>query len=175
MEYPGSKTDWNVFPLPEFNHAEVRDPGNIGVELMVQARNNGRLVDHFRVAVGGREMLTVETNLSRVFRHNNLNNYRLRFQYWPRDISIRRNATTSAWKGVYEMLAERNAVVLREDGTTVPRDDILDAIRAIENPEEKAAAIRWAVTVDDNRTMKLDLVTLPASEDAINSKPLLKR
>ena len=53
MEYPGSKTDWNVFPLPEFDHAEVRDPGNIGMELMVQARDNGRLVDHFRVAVGG--------------------------------------------------------------------------------------------------------------------------
>ncbi len=175
MEYPAERNDWNVFPIEEFDHAEARDPGNLGLEVMAQLRNNGRLIDHFRVALGGRDILTVETNLSNVFRDNNLSTYRLRFQYWAKDIFIRRNATTSAWRGVYEMLAERDAELVKEDGASLPREDALDIIGRKDAPHQKEASIRWAVAVGDEGELRLNLVTLPASEDNINSKPLLKR
>ena len=147
MEFPADKNSWSVFPIEDFDTAEARDPGNLGVEVMAQPRNNSRLLDHFRLALGGRDILTVETNLTKVFRDNNMNPYRLRFQYWAKDIFIRRNTTTSAWRGVYEMLAERDAVLLKEDGSTVPRDEAMGIVRSSDSPTEKEASIRWAVAV----------------------------
>ena len=174
MEFPADKDSWNVFPIDEFDKAEARDPGNLGMEVMAQMRKNGRILDHFRVALGGRNILNLETNLSKVFKENSVNTYRLRFQYWAKDIFIRRNTTTSAWRGVHEMLGERDAVLLREDGSSLPRDEALDVIRDLDS-KGKAASICWAVAVGDEGEMRLNLVTLPASEDTFNNKPLLKR
>ncbi len=175
MEFPAEKSNWNVFPIEEFDRAQARDPGNLGMEVMAQIRDNGRLLDHFRVALGGRDVLTVETNLTRVLRDNNVNTYRLRFQYWAKDIFIRRNATTSAWRGVYEMVGEGDAMILKEDGAALPRDDALKILKKKDSPNEREASIRWAVAVGDDGGLELNLVTLPASEDTINNKPLLKR
>ena len=72
------------------------------------------------------------------------------------------------------MLGERDAVLLREDGSSLPRDEALDVIRDLDS-KGKAASIRWAVAVGDEGEMRLNLVTLPASEDTFNNKPLLKR
>jgi len=51
MEFPA--TEWIVLPDEEFELAAARDPGQLGVDLLVQARPNGRLLDHFRLVVGG--------------------------------------------------------------------------------------------------------------------------
>ncbi len=176
MEFPADKKSWNVFPIEEFDSAQARDPGGLGLEVMAQIRDNGRLLDHFRVALGGRDILTVETNLSKVFHDNKMSTYRLRFQYWAKDIFIRRNTTTSAWRGVHEMLAERDAILLREDGSSLQRDEAMEVLKSDdENTTEKEASIRWAVAVGDEGDLRLNLVTLPASEDVISNRPLLKR
>ncbi len=48
MEFPGR---WDVFPMEEYATAIARSPGKAGMEIMAQARANGRLVDHFKVTV----------------------------------------------------------------------------------------------------------------------------
>ncbi len=50
MEFPGR---WDVFPMEEYSTAIARSPGKAGMEVMAQARANGRLVDHFKVTVNG--------------------------------------------------------------------------------------------------------------------------
>ena len=39
MEFP--PTDWEVFPVEDFELAVPRDPGMLGMEIMAQARGNG--------------------------------------------------------------------------------------------------------------------------------------
>jgi hypothetical protein len=101
MEFPAS---WNVFPAEDFSTAEARSPGVAGMELMVQMRPNGRLLDHFRVALGGTEILEVSTPLAKLIPSPNLNGWKARYQFWARDTATRRNMTTSGWKDVHQLI-----------------------------------------------------------------------
>jgi hypothetical protein len=55
MEFPPKA--WDVFPAEQFDTASPRDPGKLGMELLVQMRDNGRIQDHFRIALGGTKLL----------------------------------------------------------------------------------------------------------------------
>jgi hypothetical protein len=46
-------SDRAVFQADEFETAAPRSHGKEVMELMIQARPNSRLLDHFRVATGG--------------------------------------------------------------------------------------------------------------------------
>ncbi len=170
MEFPLGEEEWSVFTAEDFDSAEVRDPRHLGLEVLAQARPNGRIQDHFRIVLGGGKPL----NFSSLYSGSKYDAYKLRFQYWPRDIAIRRNSTTSNWKGVYDLLAERNAAVVDMEGGTVPTDQVLDVMRE-EMPKGEAASIRWGIVIGDDKKLRLDLTVLPASEATINGRPILKR
>jgi hypothetical protein len=55
MEFPPKA--WDVFPAEQFDTALPRDPGELGMELLVQMRDNGRIQDHFRIALSGTKLL----------------------------------------------------------------------------------------------------------------------
>ncbi len=59
MDFP---PPWDFFPAEEFELAAPRDPGYLGAELMAQCRDNGRINDHFRIALAGTKL--VETYIS---------------------------------------------------------------------------------------------------------------
>ncbi len=63
MEFPSDRA---VFHADEFGTAAPRSHGETVIELMMQARPNGRLLDHFQVATGGREILKAVFNLTDV-------------------------------------------------------------------------------------------------------------
>ena len=143
MEFPLKEGEWSVFDADDFELAEVRDPGNLGMELLAQVRPTGRIQDHFRIILGGRRALTTEIGLSSIIGGGEkYSAYKLRFQYWPRDIAIRRNTVTSAWKGVYELLSERNAVIVDKDDAAVPTEDVLRAMDQEAKTSGEAASIR---------------------------------
>jgi hypothetical protein len=48
MEFPA---EWAVFQADEFDTDAPRSHGKAVMELMIQARPNGRLLDHFRIAL----------------------------------------------------------------------------------------------------------------------------
>ncbi len=64
MEFPGR---WDVFPTEEYPTAIARSPGKAAIEVMAQARANGRLIDHFKVTINGSEVLNVNFPLSALF------------------------------------------------------------------------------------------------------------
>ena len=119
--------------------------------------------------------MTVETSLSSIINVDKYKAYKLRFQYWPRDIAIRRNSVTSNWKGVNELLAERDAVVVDENDSTIPTEDVIKAMDQEMKTSGETASIRWMVAIGDDRRARLDLVALPALAAVINGKPVLKR
>ncbi len=166
-----------MFPGDEFTTTDARDPGKLGMELMAQVRGNGRMQDHFRIAIGGSEMLTVQVELTKLLNtsHEPVSQMKVQFQVWPRDIDIRRNATTSAWMDVYSMIKERNAIVYDNHGEVVPLEDMAGIMNQIERDECKNAVIRWAVIIGDEGKLELALTSLPASLNQISGRPPLKR
>ena len=63
MEFP---PEWNILPAEDFEIAVPRDPGEIGVDLMAQIRNNGRILNHFRLVLGGSKLLEAAVPLKNI-------------------------------------------------------------------------------------------------------------
>ena len=51
MEFPPE--DWFTFPATDFELAAPRITGDYTVEILAQARPNGRVMDHWRITLGG--------------------------------------------------------------------------------------------------------------------------
>ena len=64
MEFP--PPSWFIFPAESFETAPVRQICDYSLELLVQARPNGRMLDHWRMATGGAKILEVTVDLLRV-------------------------------------------------------------------------------------------------------------
>ena len=105
MEFPPE--DWPAFPAADYELAVPRDPGALGVEVMAQARVNGRIVDHFRVAVGGASILRVNFTTRDIYLSERIPVTPLQFEVWPRDVKLRRNMATSEWMDVNTLVASR--------------------------------------------------------------------
>ncbi len=170
MEFP---PQWRFIEADAFETA-TPDRGALCAALYLQARPTGRMLDHFRIGVGGPDILDIRAPCSKLFPSPNLNNWHLRRQFWPRDISIKRNATTSKWEDVYDTLAARDATIEDEEGADVPAEDVMHVLDNLPEAGQKSASMRWAVVVDDDNNLRLDLQGLPASLEVINGKPLLK-
>ena len=167
MDFP---PDWEVFPAEEFPSAVPRITGELSMELLAQVRPNGRVLDHFRVSFGRSKILDISVPLSKLLVSSVQNSLKLKFQYWPRDILIKRNMTTSTWTDVYDLLESRNANVVSEDGAAVPHEAILRDLK----DSDKSASIRFAVVIGEDMRMALMLQCLPASATHLMGKPALR-
>lgn len=177
MEFPMEPDSINVFPADQFELARPRDPGELGVELMAQARPNGRIQDHFRIVIGGGAPLEFESSLGNFFGSDNarVRALRAQFHFWPRDLTLRRNATTSTWSDTYQHLAQKAAMLVDEEGAGVPMSEMATLVAGIEDISKKSSSFRWAVVIGEDGKPQLDLQTLPATEKYIAGKPALKR
>jgi hypothetical protein len=120
MEFP---PDWLVEPLDDFDLAvaTLANSGDaLAIQLLAQLRPTGRILDNFRLSINSSEILDVELNLYHLLPVEVLKGHRLSYQYWPSDIRIRRNLTTSGWLDVPDLVATNNATVLDADGAGIP-------------------------------------------------------
>ena len=170
MEFPPA--GWEIFEDKDFNLAAPRLAGDAVFELMAQARPNGRVVDHWRVGLGGSKILQADIKLAEMCRTTSISAYKLRFQAWPRDVMIRRNMISSAWLDG-EALLKRREFVVSKDGQdeACPEDELLKELAKEEDPTKRAFAIRFAVGVGADKSLNLQLQGLPASESTLTSKP----
>jgi hypothetical protein len=83
--------DWRVDDLGDFDMAVVMlatSGDEVAVELLAQLRPNGRVLDHFRLVLNGTQILDAEINIEGLLPAAPLKGYRLRNQYWARDIAM---------------------------------------------------------------------------------------
>ena len=85
MDFPA---EWVVLGADDFDLATLVDPGRLGMDLMVQVRPNGRIMDHFRVALGGSNLIEASFNTRDVFANQAVPEMDISWQIWPRDIGI---------------------------------------------------------------------------------------
>jgi hypothetical protein len=60
MEFP---VDWTVLPKENIDLAVPRIEGLVTMELLAELRPSGRVLDAFRILVGGTKLLNVEASL----------------------------------------------------------------------------------------------------------------
>ena len=171
MEFPPPA--WDVFDSSEFDNAVPRNPGELGAELMVQARATGRLLDHFRLAIGGNKLLRISLQIGVVFPAASLPEWNLDMATWPKDIKMRRNMTTSPWYDLTDMLQANEVNLLDQDKKEVVNADLLGLLA---RPTDGCAttSIRWAAVVGDDHNLELQLQALPAAATQFDGKPVLK-
>jgi hypothetical protein len=167
MEFPAS---WAVFQAEDFYMAEVRAPGTAGMELMAQMWPNGRLLDHFRIVLGGLEILEASTPLNRLIPSPNLNRWKAKYQFWARDTAIRRNMMTSCWLDISQLIHSNEIRIETEEGEAVDTAEVVQTL----DEENNSAVIRYATTIGEDRRMTLELQSLPTSLAVVNSKPTFR-
>ena len=170
MEFPPT---WEVFPSEDFETAAPRSAGDPAMELKAQVRPNGRIMDHFAITMSGPTILECHLPMNHIIPRPGLVRWTLRYQQWARDIEIRRNMTSSKWMDVRETIAAKEATVL-EDGVEVPYEEVLAELDAPPPLAARSASIRWAVVVNEDHKMRLDLQSLPGTAETLSSKPLLR-
>jgi len=177
MEFP--LDEWIVLPEEEFELAAARDPGSLGVELLAQVRPNGRLLDHFRLVLGGSELIEVVVDSTGVFLFDGIPEARLHYSVWPRDIKIRRNMCTGEWLDLSELISANDIVA--EGGAAAGEEDGADPLEGVKrfllNHKDKnssGSSVRWAVGVGADKRMELSLQLLPGAAATLNSKPTLR-
>lgn len=170
MEFPPEA--WEVFDSANFETAASRTAGDVSMELMVQARPNGRCLDHFRIATGGSALLTARLPLTSVMRSPVMARFHLRYQFWGRDIRIRRNMTSGIWMDVTDAI-EQNVMQMFEEGKdeAVTQESFRTLLSAIEDPNMRSASFRHAVVASADKRMQLEIQLLPASAATLNGKP----
>ena len=178
MEFPPD--EWLCFPIEDYEAAVPRNPGTLGIEVMAQVRNDGRVVDHFRAALGGSETVKVRFTTKAVFLSERLPSTALIYEVWPRDITIRRNMATSEWLDLNTLLASNDVLVdvpAEEAGGSadpVTNDGLNALLNGAKDKPTHTASIRWAVGVGGDGHLELILQAFPASATVLSGKPAFR-
>ena len=171
MEFP--TTEWDIFESQEFNLAAPRGTGEAVLELMMQLRPNGRIQDHFRVALAGNKLMSAAIGFGVILPTKELHKVQIALDFWVKDIVIRRNMATSEWTDLYEGITQNQIRVEDRQGTAVSADDRAAILTILEESETytKSASLRYAVVVGPDSRMWLELQGLPGTAKMLNSKP----
>jgi hypothetical protein len=164
MEFP---SNLDCFEAADFEVAVPRSTGRILMELMAQIRPTGRVMDHYRITLGGSAMLETNIILSSLFPDPSLAEYKLNYQVWAKDVSIRRNMTTGKWMDVLSLITSNAVMITDLDGNPV------NELKRLLTKEllSTRASLRHAVVIGPDQRMALELQSLPASEAVLTSKP----
>ena len=86
MEFP---PDWEVMAADDFTTARPRNAGLCSMELLAQVRPNGRILDHYRVSLGGSRILDVNCRLAELLLCPATAELWFKYSVWPRDVDIK--------------------------------------------------------------------------------------
>ena len=168
MEFP---CIWNMFPEEDFRTAAPREPGENGMELFVQVRPNGRMLDHFRIGFGGSSLFEFATPLRKIINSDVVEGWTMKYQFWGRDINIRRNMTTSMWFDAYQGIKSGSVIIYDEDDQHVSAEKVLKILDAMAPENCNSAVMRYAATVGDDNLMYLEVQSLPMTKAQVEGKP----
>jgi hypothetical protein len=144
------------------------------MELLTQVRHTGRMLNNFRVALEGEARLKVDVDLGAMVPREVFRGWRFRTQYWPRDIRICTNMSSSVWFDLADTLASKEGTVLDDNGAEIPGREVLRLMGDLtEDPTN--AVFRWAIAVGEDNLKKLQLQSLPGSAVLVAGKPTLRQ
>ena len=168
MDFPVQSLD--SLPAADFETAVLSLTGSLNVELLAQLRDNGRILNHWRLTIGGSSVQQLLVPMTEMFQLPSLSAWRFRMQFWARDVLIRRNMTTSIWVLVSTILSAREAQVTDDTDQLVPTEAVLAEIQKA----KVDSAIRWAVVIGEEEHHRLHTQLLSTSAESLSGKPVLR-
>jgi hypothetical protein len=166
MDFPG---DINVFDAVDFETAVPHNTGRTTAELLVQARPTGRIAYHYRLAMGGSTLLEAKPVLSLLFPDPKLDGFLMVYQFWCKEVQIRRNIMTSKWMDCLTLITSNTVGITDLDGNPVDEDKFKRLLS--KELLKHRASIRHTVVIGPDQRMTLEIQSMPASEAMLTSKP----
>jgi hypothetical protein len=138
---------WSVLPLENYSLARLEEPGKLGVELLMHARANGRILDRFRLVVGSSKIKDVATTTNLLFGSEILPATAVNFQLRRVEIGLRQNSTTSEWIDVVGQIRYSDILVGDND------EELLSLLDTIDDASGTYTSVRWAVAITEQQTL----------------------
>jgi len=171
MDFPPA---WTVLTSEEDETATPRITGDVSMEICAQLRPSGRILDNFRVSLGGSKILEYEADLGQLIPIPFFKGWRVKGQCWARDVAIRANIFSSGWIDLAATVGMREMEVFDKDGAGIPPGEFLRILNELDEDEPNAASFRFAVVVGEDNKPRLQMQSLPASAVLLSGKALLK-
>ncbi len=128
-----------------------------------------RTANHYRLAMGGSALLEAKPVLSSLFPDGWLDGFLMVYQFWCKDVVIRRNMTMGRWMDCLTLITSNTVGITDLDGNAID-DEELKRLLSKELLQHRAA-IRHAVVIGPDQRMALEIQAMPASEAVLTSKP----
>jgi len=160
--------------MADYATSQANGAAKLTSELHAQARANGRVLDDFVFRMGGCETLKVDVPLEKFIPLQRFAGWRIQFEFWPHDILLRANMSTSVWQDLPAMVAFREASVLDQDGSGIAPREFLRILEELDE-EPDTASFRWALVISDSLHMALQLQSMPASSTFLCGKPTMRK
>ena len=102
-----------------------------------------------------------------------LKRIQLSYDFWVKDVVLRRNMAASDWLDVYESIRENKMTLLDRHGAPLTEEERVAILTVLDksDPLHKSASVRFAVSVGPDNRMRLELQGLPGPAKTISSKP----
>jgi hypothetical protein len=96
-----------IRPSSGFNVDQAPTTSAHTAEFFDQVRDNGRLLDDTRIVLGGNEVF----KLGLLVEDDDISNWSIRIQQWPRDLRLRKGLLSSLWTDLPAVVSARDAEV----------------------------------------------------------------
>ncbi len=171
MDFPH---DWTVLAAEEFEMATPRVNDDVTMEVFVQLRPSGRILDNFPVALVGSKALEFDTDLFSLIPAAVFKGWRVKGQCWARDVAISANVFSSGWIDLAATIAMRELDMFDAEGVGIPAGEFLRIVKDLDEKDPCAASYRFAVVVWEDNKPRLLIQSLPALAVFLSGKALLK-
>ena len=170
--------DWDMRPLADMNTmvASPRQGAEHSLQALLAVGPADGLEGSFRFTLTGTNHVTMRVPVQRILADKQFGGMIIELQLQlGTQIKISKNATTTDWVDVIELVQSQDAEVLDKAGKAV-NEEFLLAMQDYQNAHpdrEVGISWRWALTVH-LKEIALVVQALPCTLDAINASDILK-
>ena len=142
-------------------------------QVLARVNDAGLLVGEWRVAVNGREDITVCFSGAQIYDTPELSGYDFTIEQPPRGLNLLPNRISSDWINLHVAVSERKIAVSHCSDNCLNETSYLEAARGPTEASKLDACFRWAVDTKEDLSSSIILQGLPMSAEHANSKPYL--
>jgi hypothetical protein len=119
--------------------------------------------------------LDATVDLSCVLPVETYQGWKLSQQFWPQDITIRRNMVSLAWVSITDSVASRDCDITDDTGARIPSSKFTRSLALLPENGPTNASTHWAIVTGVDSLLKLQWQALPLTASILNGKATFKR
>ena len=141
----------------------VPDDDSLVGRLLVRISNTARLEDHFKIALGGAQVIQANFAGPDLSLHPQIQRFRFRLEINPSAVEFKNNCFSAKWEDLEDLVAAEK-ILVSTDKQADASAEFRAEFEASKNTENKiAVSLRWAAQANQAYGFRLVLQALPAS------------